>query len=133
MYHFDQVGETLCDLTPLGGQQQPATSSDEPTLAAAHKASALEPTATAVISEHAPNSQTGEYKSRHKASASPAVRALAREYGVDLSNVVRHPWLCFVLFMADEVRMLRYLDYAGNWRLPGPSNYRAIGIRRQPS
>ncbi|GAQ89523.1 2-oxoisovalerate dehydrogenase E2 component [Klebsormidium nitens] len=83
-----KVGETLCDLTPLGGQPEPATSSEEPALAAAHKASASEPVTASVISEHAPKAGTGGHGPKHKASASPAVRALAREYGVDLSNVV---------------------------------------------
>lgn len=88
-----QVGEILCDLNPPGGQTQPPKPTEEPALVAAHKATISETASTAdAASTHAPGGSDGA--SRHKASASPAVRALAKEYGLDLGNVVRlHP--CF--------------------------------------
>lgn len=82
-----QVGEILCDLTPPGGHSQTQNPPEEPALVAAHKATVSETSSTAdAASTHAPESSHG---SRHKATASPAVRALAKEYGVDISDVVR--------------------------------------------
>jgi pyruvate/2-oxoglutarate dehydrogenase complex dihydrolipoamide acyltransferase (E2) component len=65
-------------------------SPEEPALAAAHKASSSETAATLDASfKAALGLVTAEgHKPQHKASASPAVRALAREYGVDLTKVV---------------------------------------------